>query len=171
MRGGFSDPTRLAEAHRQFQRELDEQVRLSEAALVHVVKHGVFKSMKKGAHLVPIDEGNLRKTAYMAWGSGAAAGNPTFFSKRPGKAGRLKSDHASRVATAVGRSGRRGLSTFLVELGYSAYYALIVHEDLYSGTRHKKHKPFFLSHALNENAPKITEQMREYWKRHKRRSS
>jgi len=96
----------------------------------------------------PVDEGNLRYSNYLIW-SGVAkgrAGNPEKYSSRePGKAGRLKAAHSSRFQRAKQRVS--DTKDIIVEIGNFAYYAIVVHENLYKsgGTN----KPFFLYHAVN----------------------
>jgi len=96
----------------------------------------------------PVDENNLRYSSYLIW-TGVAkgrAGNPEKYSSRvPGKAAKLKAAHASRFQRAKQRV--QSTKDIIVEIGNFAYYAIVVHENLYKsgGTN----KPFFLYRAVN----------------------
>lgn len=131
--------------------------------------------------LTPIDTGNLRASAYILWGGGKVRTKgrsaPTFKSVARGKRGsaerfgniaRLSSEHNTIINERKGVLRRHPFS----EIGYTAFYAAMVHENLVrsgrkgSATRfkniaggvavqHKTGQAKFLETALKNNSRNI----------------
>lgn len=91
-------------------------------------KKGMIKAglrIQRGAQrLCPIDTGNLRSSAFTIW-----SGRGTVRAEFQGKdAGRMAVQHAVVVQSEQNQLSRSDLKPE-VEVGFSAYYALFVHED------------------------------------------
>ncbi len=99
-----------------------------------------LKVKRDAIKLAPIDTGNLRNSAYVIWGGGKESpkakqtgSEGTFRDKAKGKskdvggsAQRMGGDYQSVI------SQRKGVSSPhpFAEIGFTAFYALKVHEDL-----------------------------------------
>lgn len=75
----------------------------------------------------PVVEGNLRGSAFVTWPGGINSA-PNF---KGGQSDKLSSDHAQEVAESTGRVG--GVGDPVAEVGFSAVYAVSVHENPRSG--------------------------------------
>jgi len=115
----------LENALRQMQMEIDRVKRVTKKSLI---KAGLL-IQRSAQKKTPVDTGNLKASAFTMWGSKPALTGPRF--KDAGKEkGRMIRDHMtvtseSRARTTLG--SRKGSPK--VEVGFSAYYALFVHED------------------------------------------
>lgn len=97
---------------------------------------GGLRIQAEAQRITPVLIGNLKASAYTAWSpglgsSGMALTTPFFKSRRGADTGRLTSGHARETAASKGRCGaRQSAGGIRVEVGFSAYYALYVHENL-----------------------------------------
>lgn len=126
----------------------------------------VRRDMEKTEYTTPVDLGNLRSSWFITAAKGIEPPdnfNKSFVdvpnAKKPIKAARMAADHAavtsamSAEASAESKPWRR-----IVIAGYSAFYAVFVHENL---TAHFKRKepapagPKWFEDALNRNTYKI----------------
>jgi len=96
---------------------------------------------RRAQNLVPVDLGNLKASAFTTWATKASSSSPSF---RQGEKGRkvdtakLAADHASVVAQSKASLSPRTFVHPQVEVGFSANYAIYVHEDMEAA--HKKGK-------------------------------
>ena len=102
----------------------------------------------KAGHKTPRDTGNLVGSAYIVWPKGKHPRSPTFKGE---DAGKLSSDFGRGISEGQSRMNRQRQPA--AEIGYTAYYAVYVHEidKAYRGGKTWK----FLESALTENAGKI----------------
>ena len=95
-------------------------------------KQGMIKAglyiQRQSQKLTPIDTGNLKASAFTVWGGGGRAS--AHFSGKDAAA--MSMDHATAVAEerAAMPGGLMGDLSPSVSVGYSAAYAVYVHEDL-----------------------------------------
>lgn len=110
----------------------------------------------------PVDLGNLWNSGYIVASSGDIENEtPTFVQDE--KAGKkrdlvkMTSDHLKNIsedAKLVSNPKRMG-----VIIGFSAYYAMIVHEDV--TMRHTRGEALFLQKAIQRNRKRILEIIRD----------
>lgn len=98
--------------------------RLPKATKAGMIK-GALRIQKGSQELVPIDLGNLRSSAFVIWGNG---GSVTASFTGPDAAD-MNARHMESVASE-NASLNTGILKPQVEVGYSAFYAIFVHEDL-----------------------------------------
>ncbi len=98
-----------------------------------------LKVKRDAIKLAPVDTGNLRNSAYVIWGGGKESpkvkqtgSEGIFKDKTKGQAQRMGGEHQSVVSQ---RQGISSTSPF-AEIGFTAFYALYVHENLTA--RHTK---------------------------------
>ena len=113
-----------------------------------------FLVQRASQKIVPRDYSNLAASAFTVWGPESTivrgAGGKSF--KGP-QAGAMSSDH-NRIVSQEKMSLPKGDINPQVEVGFSAYYALYVHEDL--NAKHKSGKEAkFLQRALERNYGRI----------------
>lgn len=131
------------------------------------IRKGVAKGMVKGGvlilreanRLVPVDLGNLRESGFVVW-TGAAAGvgsSPNFRTEDDAtpsaveSVSRIKRDHAQILSARRSEVNERG--RFIVRLGYTAYYAIFVHEDMQA--RHRIGQAKFLDAAVQSTRQRV----------------
>ena len=105
----------------------------------------VFRDSQK---IVPVDLGNLRGGGYVIWDVKSAGRARGQFIPGPGKDGgklvaKLDACHKAAIANAVSATTGAPKHRPMVEVGYSAYYAVYVHEDA-----NMRHRPGKSSHFL-----------------------
>lgn len=118
----------------------------------------VRRDMDKTSPKIPVDTGNLRSSFFTITSNGAirAGKNPKF---KGDKASKLRSSHSSALSSATSYS-MPGVDGPFVVLGFSAFYAVYVHELL------KKYKrpgsgAKFLENAIDRNKAEILEVIRK----------
>lgn len=102
-------------------RELEGVV---QGSLKGLVALGLFILSESG-RLVPVDVGNLRASGYLMWENGAESSPGGF---KGGDAAEMSANHTNVKTIAKFRV--RMSKEPVVLVGYSAYYAIYVHEDL-----------------------------------------
>lgn len=121
----------------------------------------VIRGTEKVPPLTPLDTGNLRASRFVVTSKGGTPmGNtPTFVDSESVSAGRLIADHTSALTKATGDArSKRGPT---VVLGYTAYYAPIVHEMMGARFQRPGAGAKWLEASLRRNRPKILESIRE----------
>ena len=108
-----------------------------------------FLIQREAQILVPVDLNNLRSSAFTIWGPGQGKTTASFTGD---DADVLSADHERVV-----KEEQMGLSssTFSpeVEVGFSAFYAIFVHEDL--NAKHVVGEAKFLQKAVSQNISQI----------------
>ena len=114
----------------------------------------------KALRKIPVDTANLKSSGYVIWGmrkTNIDSPIPDFNVSSFGELGskkrfntlqKLRSDHNEVIAREK-KSSKEPFAT----IGFTAFYALFVHEDLTA--RHKVGQAKFLEQALLENKPQI----------------
>ena len=119
----------IPEWQRSLNRKVGKIVGLSEAGVLAAAQYVGRKSGQE----VPVATGNLRNSRYVVSSSGKVISEPKFKGEEQETA-KLKSGHSAAVAGAQGDARamklRIGPSAWL---GYSAVYALSVHENRRAG--------------------------------------
>jgi len=104
---------------------------------------------RKAQEKTPVDMGNLRSSAFTIWGENIGARGGNF-------EGEDASDMKARHSATLIKEGA-GLKMIpgelAVEIGFSAFYAIYVHEDMTSF--HFEGESKFLEKALAENIDEI----------------
>jgi len=98
----------------------------------------------------PIDLGNLRSSAYTAWSGGDINKSITMPNFKGGQAGQLSMSHEKTIMEAK-QNAATSIFNPVVEVGFSAYYAVFVHENLEA--RHKVGESKYLQKAISHVAP------------------
>ena len=129
----------------QLNREIRRIKRVSKKALIRAG----FLIKREAQSKTPVMTGNLKSSAFVTWGGkGIPHGAPSFKGK---DAGKMASEHLSVVAGETARAKTYNA----VEVGYTAYYAIFVHENL--TVHHKSGEAKFLENAIRENKDRIVE--------------
>lgn len=97
---------------------------------------------------VPVDLANLKASAFTVWGPRSAIRRPRFQGE---ESSRMASDYEA-VSNEEAMSLPAGTLNPTVEVGFTAFYALFVHEK---DANHKVGEKKFLERALNENRGEI----------------
>jgi len=100
--------------------------------------------------LVPVDLGNLRSSAFTVWGASSANKSGKFSGP---KGSEMKQDH-DQVVSEENSKMSKSIIFPSVEVGFSAYYAVFVHEDL-DAAHSKGQQAKFLQTALAKNRAEI----------------
>lgn len=144
---GFLQVRGVAAAVDQLNREAGKVKGLTRKAIIKCALE-----IKRDAVIrAPIDTGNLRSSAFCAWGSGSQSSGAF----QGDKAADLQSGH-----TALVNKANASLSSLLPEaiVGFTANYALYVHED---GQRRNWKGVKFLERAITENIPLLRAILRD----------
>lgn len=128
-----------------------EAKKIKRLSLKGVIKAGLLVR-REAVKKAPIDLGNLRSSAFVAW-KGGQSSNPSFRGEEGGAdAAKLSRDHATVIAESKGQTFTILTDRPRAVVGFSAAYALFVHED---GVQ-RRFKGFkFLEKAVNENRTQI----------------
>lgn len=111
---------------------------------------------RESQKITPRALSNLVASAFTVWGPGATTTSPSFKGK---EGGRIGADH-SKIVNQEKMKLPAGDINPTVEVGYSAYYAIYVHENMQA--KHKKGKePKFLQRALERNYGQILNIVRD----------
>lgn len=99
--------------------------------------------------LVPVDLANLKASAFTVWGKKTTATSGKFSGEDGAK---METNHKSVVSQEkAGLS--KNLFTPEVEVGFSAYYAIFVHEDL--DAKHKVGQAKYLDSAIASSVGEV----------------
>jgi len=108
-----------------------------------------FWILRESNKIVPVDTGNLRSSGFVIWdkmGVKGAIGNPTGDTFRGKNGSKLSKEHGRKVSVEKAKLAHI-LGGTRVEVGYTAYYALYVHEN--PTAKHKQGKSYkFLEKAV-----------------------
>ena len=131
-------------------RNLNAEIKKIEGRTQAGVIDAALMIKNKAGHKTPRDTGNLVGSAYVIWPKSSQPLTPSFDDKKE-DAGRLSNDFSRGVSAGKSRMNRQKQP--VAEIGYTAYYAVYVHEidKAYRGGKSWK----FLESALIENAGKI----------------
>ncbi len=146
-------------------KKLDQEVsRVSTSALKGLIKAGLI-IQRSAQKLVPVDTGNLKSSAFTVWSTGQISA-PTFRGK---EAGERQSEHevaiVKRKRSLVGKRLRLkslgiNIASPQVEVGFTASYAALVHENTQADKDRKKGESKFLEKAVKNNIPLILQAVR-----------
>lgn len=132
---------------------------------IKLSRQGLIKAgltiQRKAQEIVPVDLGNLRSSAFTVWtGMREAVEVPKFESDPEGKrkvdVGRLATDH-DRITSEYSARAESVMSDRVMKVfvGFSAYYAIFVHENV---AKHQSGKTWkFLELAVYDTQKEIVE--------------
>jgi len=118
---------------------------------------------RNSSQMVPVEYGNLRASGFVTWGSAIGIGKTPTFKIIGTKEGvsdtkrasieKLTSDHQAVLMqeTAIVNGVNSSKNLVTVTIGYSAFYAIYVHERM--ELFHKVGRAKFLQTALMDNIP------------------
>lgn len=124
----------------------------------------IRRDMDTTSPTIPVDLGNLRASSYVISSTGAIhAGYGTALFKGP-RAGILNKDHKRTIGAR--RTALKRYKTARVELGFTAFYAVWVHENNFNGRQAKSWTrpgsgPHFLAAAVQRNASLIADMVKK----------
>lgn len=137
-------------------RNLNKQLRhIPKLTLAALIKVGL-RIQRNSMMMVPVDYGNLRASAYTTWSGKTKSDNPEFKGK---DASFFAMDHQRVVSQATASLGGLLMARLnpTVEVGYSAFYSVFVHENLEA--KHTVGQAQFLSQAVNEETVRMVSDM------------
>jgi len=135
-------------------RNMDKRVAKIVGAKARGIKKAGFLILRESNLIVPRDLSNLAASGYVI-SSSSKRSDGNFKNKEGGSdvATRMKGDHNSTISSRQATLPR-GVIKPTVEVGYTAFYALYVHED--PNAKHKKGKEHkFLQKAVSRNKGRI----------------
>lgn len=137
-------------------KELEEIENRSMKGLIMAAAH-VRNQTEKTPPLTPVDLGNLRSSWFVVTAKSVPVGSGIHKFKGP-KAAQLSTDHSSTVGEGQGivASQSTEKKKFLM-MGYSANYALWVHEMLGANFKRPGAGPKWLESAIKTNSKKIVQ--------------
>lgn len=113
----------------------------------------IRRDMEATPPLIPRDTGNLRASFYTIT-TKPVEGQVKSTSFKKDKGGKLAQGHAEALQEAQGELANFGKNP-AVAIGFSAYYAFKVHEDMMAHFKHPGSGPKFLESALKRNEKNI----------------
>jgi len=126
----------------------------------------VRRSMDYNAPTIPIDLGNLRLSWFVVTASGIQKGESPSF--REDEGGELASEHASTISEAQSLAQAASVQGPVLMMGFSANYAMWVHEMVGANFRQPKKGAVrgspgakFFERALKDNKALILETIRD----------
>ena len=134
----------------------EEALKITERTMKGMIMATIMirRSMDKSSPKIPVDLGNLRASWFVVTSKGIRSKPPSFKGEDSGQA-------STDFSTAVGAAQSILQATKMpsVIMGFSANYAIIVHEDLESGIARDFKRPGsgskFFEKAIGENFGKI----------------
>jgi len=126
----------------------ERKLRAAEKALIE----GGLKVKADAVKITPLDLSNLRGSAYTLWAGGGAIQSQFFgeiAARLASEQGQVLNDKRNRIAD----SRRRG--TLMVIVGFTAYYALYVHENVGANFKTPGTQAKYLALPLQRNATAI----------------
>jgi len=132
---------------------LKNQVRLIPFRTLTGMIAGGLTIQRRAQNLVPRDLGNLRASAFTTWSKGAKNTAPSF-SNDHGDASKLNKEHTQAVAESKASLSTNEILHPEVEVGFSAFYALFVHEDMEAKHLNGKQAKF-LQQAVSQGMPDV----------------
>lgn len=129
-------------------RNLNTEIKKIEGRTQDGLVEAALLIKNRAGRITPRDTGNLVNSAYVMWPMGKHAPPANFKGE---DATKLSGDHDRQITQARNRMNKQKQPS--AEIGYTAYYAVYVHEvdKNYRGNKTWK----FLETALYENAGKI----------------
>lgn len=119
----------------------------------------IRRDMETTPPLIPVDTGNLRASYFTITtkGTGAEGMGASFKGENAGK---MAQEHSQVISE--GRNALQGIVYGpAVMIGFTAYYAFKVHEDMMSHFKRPGSGPKFLESAIERNKDKILSIIRE----------
>lgn len=143
-------------------RNLNTQInKIKGNSLMGLIRGASFikKAMDTTPPLIPIDTGNMRRSWFIITNNeGVRAGrNPSFSFDKYADVRRLQSDHASAIATSG--SAIKGKEP-AIALGFSAYYAWYVHENIGASFQRPKAGAKFFEAAIKSSTKQVLNMVR-----------
>jgi len=126
-----------------------------------MIKAGLW-IQREAQKLTPVDFGNLKASAFTVWsGKKGAPPQPSFKvdPEHPLVAVQLAQNHNNVVASEQANVGGDDFVSPTVEVGFTAFYAIYVHEDL--NANHKVGTAKYLEKAISGNLEQIKRDIRE----------
>lgn len=117
----------------------------------------IRRDMENTSPLIPIDVGNLRASWFVVTALGKAA-PPALFQGE--NAGQMKSEH-NQVMTTMQATTKSFKHPVLI-MGFSANYAVYVHENIGATFQRPEAGAKFFESALHRNASKIVSIIKKY---------
>lgn len=127
-------------------KQLNREIRQIERRTLQGMVEGAELIRADAQRITPVDTGNLKNSAFVVWPRGGTGGGGSF---RGEDSGRMSAEHSKAVADARRLAGSDG-----VVIGFSAYYAVYVHENEkahHAGSGEAK----FLEKAVRRNENKV----------------
>jgi len=125
-----------------------DMMRVPQLTLKGLIKGG-FIIQRQAQKLTPIDTGNLRASAFTIWAMKTDVEAPNF---RGEKGREMDMQHEKVIRQEKSKMSTNPLKPE-VEVGYTAAYAIFVHENL--DARHKVGQAKFLEAAVALKAPDV----------------
>lgn len=133
--------------------------KIENASKKGLIKGGLLV-LRESQKTVPVDLGNLRASGYVLWDSSSSGTKKQFRSERGKKkvpketVTRLMNDRQKIISEHQAALRLAAKKKVIVEIGYTAYYAVFVHEDI--DARHTKgQRAKYLQQAIQENSRRI----------------
>jgi hypothetical protein len=133
---------------------INKEIDLMEGRTVQGLLEAALRVKKDAIILAPVDTGNLRNSAYVLWGvKGAAQGGQASGSFKPDKRSKIdpEAQHSSVIAERKSL-GKKSADPY-AEIGFTAHYALDVHEN--TDLNHPAGQAKFFEDALLQNRETI----------------
>jgi len=128
-------------------------------AIPFKLKKGLIKAglliQREAQKIVPVDTGNLRASAFVAWDTGGRGISPSFSDDNRDRA-KLRMQHADAIQEAQ-HEAKTAEPTVVV--GFSAHYAIIQHEN-YPIKRNPEKEWKYLESAIKRNESRILDEIR-----------
>jgi len=120
----------------------------------------VRRDMDKTSPMIPVDTGNLRQSWFVTTSKGATpqGKSPNFKGENAGK---MASEHSSVKTVAAGRAKAKSRKGPVVAFGFSANYALKVHEMYGKHFRRPDAGAGFFVASIKRNKEKILKAIKE----------
>lgn len=148
MKGG-AKLTGFDKAHARLRHETGKMKNASLKGLRLAAMH-IRKDMEVTPPLIPVDENNLRSSWFIVSAQGAVVPGGKFSGADSGK---MQSDHSMVVAQAQAIAATENKP--VVVMGFSANYALFVHESIGKTFQRPGAGAQFFAAALNRNKDAI----------------
>lgn len=127
-------------------------------------KQGLIKGglliLRESQKTVPVDLGNLRASGYVLWDTSSSGTKKQFKSKRGKKEAskqvvtRLMNDRQKIISEHQAALRLASKKKIIVEVGYTAFYAVFVHEDM-NASHTKGQRAKYLQRAIQENSRRV----------------
>jgi hypothetical protein len=144
-------------------RNLNKEIQAIEgrtmAGLIGAAAH-IRSDMEKTPPLIPVDTGNLRSSWFVTTSKGVPVGGGT----KRFKGDKKENAASTHLETLEFEKGRIGKGVIAIIMGFSANYALWVHEMLGANFKRPDAGPKFFEAALKRNVNNILKIIRDHAK-------